>query len=538
MRSLINIPIILLASISVSLATAGAMSAKGPQPGDAEFPAKGAYVIVNNITDLTPIAEELDVIMGDQDRVDALRGVMLRIAWKWLEFEVNNGWNIGYLVDQVRAVHNTVRSDGSRWTMLIELNMTSHAPEWLYTDTGIFDFYYMDQFTDPGDNILKYQQASFPLPFDQIYLNEAKEFLTELRDQLVNALTDAEYDTVASIAFSPPGGVKDLFEPPLGKDDPDLEGADDSVRVSTRCPDIPIPYIHDYKEEWPTPCFVGSEENAYIPMPFDHTNDKLYVARQQVSDHFFHLFGDEKFITRMLKINEPDPDGNLTKQVRDVLANQVADNVLNYGSRYMLKINSLGSAVPPGRWDYENVLELHRVTNGSPICFEAIGGPNRMNVPHRDALIEGINRGAQCLVIYQVSVEDVLPDVQFVRDYYEGTDLSRPTRIQDLTASPGNQPGEIDLTWSAPADDETPDGPLGVVKAYVIRYAKGPIRSVSDWRQATKYKPDMIPARVGKQEKITISGLVPTHRYNVLVQAIDDAGKRSKPARIRVAAGE
>lgn len=535
MYSLTKILIILFASVSVSMAASNKTAVK--QSADVEFPARGAYVIVNNITDLTQISDELTAIKKDQDRVDSLRGVMLRIAWKWLETETNNNWNIDYLVDQVRSVYNTERSDGSHWTMLIELNMTSHAPEWLYNESGIFDFFYMDQFTDPGDNILKYQQALFPLPFDQIYLNEAKQFLTELHSQLTSALTDEEYDSIVSIAFSPPGGVKDLFEPPLGKDDPDLVGADDSERMSSRCPDIPVPYIHDYKEEWPISCFVGGEENVYIPKPLDHKNDKLYLARQEVSDHFFDLFGKDKFITRMLKINEPDPNGNLNKQVREVLAKQVEDNVLQYGSNYILKVNSLGSALPPGRWDYENVLELHRVKNRSPICFEMIGGPNRMNVPHRDALIEGINRGAQCLVIYQVSVEDELADVEFVRDYYEGEDISKPTPIQDLIALTGSESGEINLTWSAPADDETSNGLLGVVKSYAIRYSKRPILSKSDYHAASKFDMESAPARVGKLEQISISGLIPGRNYHVVVQSIDDNGNRSMPARIIAEAG-
>ncbi|UCD63461.1 MAG: discoidin domain-containing protein [Candidatus Zixiibacteriota bacterium] len=94
-------------------------------------------------------------------------------------------------------------------------------------------------------------------------------------------------------------------------------------------------------------------------------------------------------------------------------------------------------------------------------------------------------------------------------------DTIPPGGIDDLGAAPGEQHGEIQLTWTAPGDD----GFQGVADRYEIMCSEGEILP-GDWSPIAILH-DPLPA--GNPEEFVVSGLLPGRIYNVAVKAFDEA---------------
>lgn len=102
----------------------------------------------------------------------------------------------------------------------------------------------------------------------------------------------------------------------------------------------------------------------------------------------------------------------------------------------------------------------------------------------------------------------------------EGTeDVVPPAAINDLGALPGDDHGDLTLSWTAPGDDDN----VGQADSYAIRYSVNPI-NVSNWSQATLAPASFTPAEAGTSESFTINNLSPGVEYYVAVRAYDESG--------------
>ncbi len=104
--------------------------------------------------------------------------------------------------------------------------------------------------------------------------------------------------------------------------------------------------------------------------------------------------------------------------------------------------------------------------------------------------------------------------------YFKRTDQNGPAAITDLAAVTGSNPGEVDLVWTAPADDVS--DPVWI---YDIGHDGAVITTIWDFRNnATQVVQNMVPQSAGQSESYTVSGLVPGNSYYFSVLSVDEAG--------------
>jgi phosphodiesterase/alkaline phosphatase D-like protein len=97
-------------------------------------------------------------------------------------------------------------------------------------------------------------------------------------------------------------------------------------------------------------------------------------------------------------------------------------------------------------------------------------------------------------------------------------DATPPAAINDLAAVPGQNNGEINLSWTAPGDD----GMIGYATAYEIRYSLDNINS-ANWGSALPWGSPPDPTLAGTAQGVTLTSLVPGETYFVGIKAYDDA---------------
>ena len=103
-------------------------------------------------------------------------------------------------------------------------------------------------------------------------------------------------------------------------------------------------------------------------------------------------------------------------------------------------------------------------------------------------------------------------------------DGGTPDPITDLTAAPGVNDGEVDLTWTATGDDP---GGVGTATKYEVRYSPNPIITENDWQFASQAAGMFLAPQVaGSPESATIVGLTPGVHYYFAIMAFDDAHYR------------
>ncbi len=102
------------------------------------------------------------------------------------------------------------------------------------------------------------------------------------------------------------------------------------------------------------------------------------------------------------------------------------------------------------------------------------------------------------------------------------SDLTNPDPVADLDAAPGENNGEVTLTWTATGDD----GTVGTASEYDIRYALNTITS-SNWSSATQVSGESSPQTSGSAESFTVTGLSPSINYFFAIRVIDESGNQS-----------
>jgi len=114
---------------------------------------------------------------------------------------------------------------------------------------------------------------------------------------------------------------------------------------------------------------------------------------------------------------------------------------------------------------------------------------------------------------------DFLP---YMGAYPPGSDSTPPGTIEDLNAIPGDEHGEIILTWTAPGDD----GYIGLTDHYVIKYSTTDI-SESNWTEVLSILNPPQPLSPGGSTYFAFDTHEDGHYYYIAMKAYDEVGNVS-----------
>jgi hypothetical protein len=105
-------------------------------------------------------------------------------------------------------------------------------------------------------------------------------------------------------------------------------------------------------------------------------------------------------------------------------------------------------------------------------------------------------------------------------------DIIPPATVIDLDANPGEAPGEIRLTWTAPGDD----GAAGTASAYSIKVSHDPLTAGNFEAAADidRWITESHPLPGGTPETLYVSGLDPDSTWHFAIQTQDDVPNTSE----------
>jgi len=113
--------------------------------------------------------------------------------------------------------------------------------------------------------------------------------------------------------------------------------------------------------------------------------------------------------------------------------------------------------------------------------------------------------------------EDVTPRIAAERQLGTTADTISPSAVVNLTATTGNSPGTVNLSWIAPGDDAT----TGTAAVYIVRYNTTAITD-GNWSTSIDVTGEPTPSPAGTVENLTVSGLTPGQVYHFAVKAQDE----------------
>ena len=102
---------------------------------------------------------------------------------------------------------------------------------------------------------------------------------------------------------------------------------------------------------------------------------------------------------------------------------------------------------------------------------------------------------------------------------YALPDSVAPGPIGDLAAASGTTTGTVDLSWTAPGDDND----MGTTASYLVRYSTSAITDETAWNAATPVAVGIpTPSPAGSAQNMTVTGLTPGTTYFFAVRAQDE----------------
>ncbi len=121
---------------------------------------------------------------------------------------------------------------------------------------------------------------------------------------------------------------------------------------------------------------------------------------------------------------------------------------------------------------------------------------------------------------FAIRTADEVPNLSGLSNVPDATTLDNvaPSNIMDLSALPGDNGGEITITWTAPGDN----GSQGTASYYLILYSNDTITS-SNWEEADYCVSPPSPLPAGQSQSHTLCDLTPGTEYCVAVKAYDEA---------------
>jgi hypothetical protein len=104
-------------------------------------------------------------------------------------------------------------------------------------------------------------------------------------------------------------------------------------------------------------------------------------------------------------------------------------------------------------------------------------------------------------------------------------DVTAPGTLTDLEANPGDYPGEIRLTWTAPGDD----GATGTASSYTIKVSHDPITALNFDAAADldRWITEPLPSAGGTPETLLVFGLDPDSTWHFALEAQDEVPNTS-----------
>ncbi|MBI5266380.1 MAG: fibronectin type III domain-containing protein [candidate division Zixibacteria bacterium] len=127
---------------------------------------------------------------------------------------------------------------------------------------------------------------------------------------------------------------------------------------------------------------------------------------------------------------------------------------------------------------------------------------------------------------FALKVADEVPNWSGLSNVVSGTttapDVTPPDPVNDLSALPGTNIGEIGLLWTATGDDRK----VGTARFYEIRYTLNPL-NVTNFGQAMLWTAPPVPLPSGTAQSVVLTGLTPGSSYNIAMKVYDDAGNVS-----------
>ncbi len=98
-----------------------------------------------------------------------------------------------------------------------------------------------------------------------------------------------------------------------------------------------------------------------------------------------------------------------------------------------------------------------------------------------------------------------------------------PPAAVTLNASTGTSNGQVNLSWTAPGDDDM----TGTATSYIVRYASAAIDTQAKWDAATDVTGEPTPLVAGSAQSMTVSGLTPGQTYYFALRTSDEVPNMS-----------
>jgi hypothetical protein len=122
-----------------------------------------------------------------------------------------------------------------------------------------------------------------------------------------------------------------------------------------------------------------------------------------------------------------------------------------------------------------------------------------------------------------IYVADGNSGLVILRHTSNGNDTTPPAAVTNLASAPGPNPGQVTLSWTAPGDDGSGDGPA---TEYDIRYSSTPINE-SNWASTTQVSGEPTPSNPGSAQQMTACCLTTGTRWYFAIETVDNVGNWS-----------
>jgi len=198
------------------------------------------------------------------------------------------------------------------------------------------------------------------------------------------------------------------------------------------------------------------------------------------------------------KIISPN-DGTLLSQVDDYATSTI-----------VVDINLIGTSTP-------NYSIFIFVNSTSTLPNYLIPADNQGDWSQIITLEEGVNT-------IKVKAQDANNNESEERALFLIVDTIPPATITDLSASSGASRGTIDLSWTAPGDDES----TGASTEYIIRYTTSSEITSANWDSAIDITNEPTPSLASTTENLTIGDLETGQTYYWAIKSKDKASNISE----------
>jgi serine/threonine protein kinase len=167
------------------------------------------------------------------------------------------------------------------------------------------------------------------------------------------------------------------------------------------------------------------------------------------------------------------------------------------------------------------------ITEGNWRRAVDISDPELISAPPGEVMhkeIEGLPSGEYFFGIRAVDdVEEMSPVASSLKIVVgETRDAVPPSSVADLRAEPGEQPGSVLLSWTAPGDD----GSKGRAYKYEVRHSTQAINK-DNWQQAKRITRVVSPQQSGTAQQILVEKLTEGQTYYFALIALDEANNQS-----------